>query len=351
MKHYAEEPSVWRGYGGEITQYPCGCGDSFAAEDELQDHLNKKEARHKMTTDATQKQEIIPSLDMPGFGTALVTGDQIEQRIIGLAKLADSLEIVGEPSRTQAGQLTKQLKDEAKQAEATLSPYLIIVDRVRNFIRDRKTRAVNIATNARESLADKMAAYDRAEEQRAAAEAQRKQKEVDEQNRRLAEEKRKADAAAAEAMRKDAIADAKADFASGRIGKREYAKRLKEAGAAAEAAKAQAEAEAEDAAKNPPKVTVAANIPKVAGNVRRVNYSAECADTDAFIGHLCRAYQKDKELFLRLRAMLVVSNTALSAEARRVLKTHPQDDKHELTVEAFEARYLGTVKVKEDRSY
>lgn len=304
-----------------------------------------------MTTDATQKQEIIPSLDMPGFGGALVQGEQVEQHIIGLATLADSLEIVGEPSRTQAGQLTKQLKDEAKQAEAILSPYLIIVDRVRNFIRDRKTRAVNIATNARESLADKMAAYDRAEEQRAAAEAQRKQKEIDEQNRKLAEEKRKADAAAADALRKQAIDQAKADLKAGLIGKREYAKRLKEAGAAAEAAKAQAEAEAEDAAKNPPKVTVAANIPKVAGNVRRVNYSAECTNPDAFIEALCRAYHKDKELFLRLRTAVGVSNQILSAEARGKLKTHPQDDKHELTVEQFEARYLGMVKVKEDRSY
>ena len=71
-----------------------------------------------------------------------------------------------------------------------------------------------------------------------------------------------------------------------------------------------------------------------------MDYSAECTDRVSFIAAMIVAFnKKDNETRIRLMAMLEVSNQLLSAEARRLIKTSPQDDKHELSVEEFECLY------------
>jgi hypothetical protein len=64
---------------------------------------------------------------------------------------------------------------------------------------------------------------------------------------------------------------------------------------------------------------------------------------------LLQAWQKDKATFNMLLSMIEVSKDRLSAEARRVIKTRPDDNK-ELTVAQFEARWP-FVTVKEEHTY
>src|SRR4029077_9373615 len=127
------------------------------------------------------------------------------------------------------------------------------------------------------------------------------------------------------------------------------------AGAMEEALKAQAAADEVEAKENAVKVAdsveVKSNVPIVAGNVRRVNYSAECTDKTMFISAMMLAYEaKDFKTYERLFDAVTVSDQFLSAEARKSIKTSAEDKNHELTKAEFETLYP-FVTVREDRTY
>lgn len=237
---------------------------------------------------------------------ATKTLTEIAARAEAMHVNATALKVTDHESRERAGVITAQLKAEAKTAEATVTPFETPLKRVLEFIRQKRQKIANRCEEARGILASKMSEYDRAEEAKAAAERKRQQ----------------------EALDAEANKQAKQELKAGDIGKREYKERVE----------------------NTPQVNVAPAIPKVAGNVRRVNHSAACTDVDKFIMRMIQAHGKDKELYLRLRECVVVSDQKLSAEARKLIKTHPQDEKHPMTVEAFKALYP-FVEVREDRSY
>jgi hypothetical protein len=82
-----------------------------------------------------------------------------------------------------------------------------------------------------------------------------------------------------------------------------------------------------------------------------VNWSAKCTDPRLFIlGMMLLLYEKkDMQGFERLLAMVEVSDSLLSEQARKKIKTHP-DDRHDLTAEEFLALYP-YVELSESRSY
>jgi hypothetical protein len=254
--------------------------------------------------------EPIPALALPSdFETvALPQLDVIHQKVEATMEQARALEITDAESRIAAGVLVSALKGDSKNAEAVMVPYMTIAQRVVDFIRTKRQRTTNLCEQARMILAGKMSIWDKKEAELAAREQQEAQAKIAKQNER----------------------EAKQELKTGQISKAEF----------------------KDKVANPPTVTVAAEVPKVAGNVRRVNFSAECIDREKFIQAVIdSANGKNKEKHLRLREVLVIDEKRLSQEARRLIKTGPQDDKHELTVEQFEARYAYYVRVKEDRTY
>jgi hypothetical protein len=201
-----------------------------------------------------------------------------------------------------------------------------------------------------------MADWDRAEERAAQAERDRIAREKQAELNRQAEIKRQEDEKAAADLRFKRVQEIRRDLKDNKITKRQAEKLFKEAGAVEDWLKAKAASDEEDAKRDnqmeAATVEVKPNVPTVAGNVRRVNYSAECVDVDGFLSEYVRLSVTDKPKAAKMREAIQVSNQVLSAVARARIKTSAQDDnpRHDLTVEQFEKMYP-CVKVKEDRSY
>lgn len=264
-----------------------------------------------LPADDQEQQQLVTTLkdSTVKFGRWQEAKQQLSESLTRTQTLSISaaqLTVKDHESREHAGTINARLKEEAKNAEATLFPFESPLNRILDFLRQKRQQVTNRCTEARGVLARKMSEYDRAEEAKAAAERNRQQDAIDAETKKQAKQELKA----------------------GDIGKREFKERVE----------------------NTPQVNVAPAIPKVAGNVRRVNHSAACTDADKFIMKMIQAHGKDKELYLRLRECVVVSDQKLSAEARKLIKTHPQDDKHPMTVEQFKALYP-FVEVREERTF
>lgn len=146
------------------------------------------------------------------------------------------------------------------------------------------------------AIAEKKAEAYRVEEKRLAdAEARRINEEnARAQQQKAEQEKRESEKAAAERKRAT-IAEVNQLLKDGKIGKREAAKRLKEAGAEEEAAVQAAAATAEEAKKAPPPaVKVEPAIPKVAGIKGRTNWRFQIVDAS----QIPRNYMKPDEVLI-----------------------------------------------------
>ena len=169
---------------------------------------------------------------------------------------------------------------------ATIQSARSHLDTVKNELKGHVLEAEAVVDIA----AKKAEAY-RVEEKRLAdAEAKR----INEENARQAQikadqEKRESERLAAEKKRAT-IAQVNQDLKDGKIGKREAAKRLKEAGAEEEAAVQAAAATAEEAkaAPAPAAVKVEPNIPKVAGIKGRTNWKFTIVDASKIPHNYCK---------------------------------------------------------------
>jgi hypothetical protein len=299
--------------------------------------------------------EVVPSSDLPKFAEALTLLDGFEITIDPIAKEARDMKITDRASRERAGVLIAAIKKIDGDGEDTMAPYSKIVNRVRDFINQRKKRVANRVEEVRSILTPKMSAWDRAEEAAAKAEQDRIQREKQAELDRAAEVKRQEDEKAAAELKRQRDAQIRADLAAKEITSREAEKLRKESEKQREELKAKARAEEEEAKKKAAEVASRIEVhpdkPMIAGNVRRVNYSADCTEVQAYILTMILAHEKkDMVKFGRMVDMIEVSNLKLSAKARACIKTSPQDTKHDYTIEEFEALYP-FVKVKESRSY
>jgi hypothetical protein len=265
--------------------------------------------------------------------------------------------------RVRAGELTAEYKRICKDAEDTIERYKKAVNRFKEEYIQKPLNKVSMrGQECKTLLTPVMGDWDRAETRQVEEEKERERKKVQAELDRQAELKRQADEAQAKELRAKRVAEIRADLKAGKYGdpksakaNRHAQKLLEEAGAREEAQKAQAAAE-EQEAKVKAKETVStlkveSQVPTVPGNVKRVNYSAQCMDKRCFINEMISAFQKkDTKTYERLLAVVVVSDQKLSEEARGNIKTHPEDARHDLTVAQFEKLYP-FVTVKEDRSY
>jgi hypothetical protein len=185
--------------------------------------------------------------------------------------------------------------------EATIQSAKAHLDTVKNELQGHVIEAEEVVR-----IAETKAEAYRAEEKR---QRDAEQKRLNDEAARAAQvkaeqDKREAEKAAAEKKR-TTIAEVNQLLAAGRIGKREAAKRLKEAGAEEEAAIQSAAAVAEEQkAAPPPQIKVAPSIPKVAGIKGRTNWKFKitdetkiprlyCTPDEVAIGNMVRA-TKDK---------------------------------------------------------
>jgi hypothetical protein len=257
------------------------------------------------------------------------------------------------PKRIRAGELIAAFKKIVKDAENKIEPHKTQINRFKEeYIMVPERKVVNRGEEIRALLTSMMGDWDRAEEAKRKADQDRQKKELQARLDREAEEKRQADEEQAKELRKARVAEIRADLRAGKITKRQAEKQLRAAGATEEAAKAQASAE-EDEAKEKSKlvaetVKVKSNVPIVSGNTRRINYSAKCTNPRLFILEMI-VHRNDAEVFERLLAMVEVSDSLLSEQARKI-KTHDDDDKHDLTAGQFKTLYP-FVELSEKRSY
>jgi hypothetical protein len=301
--------------------------------------------------------EIIPAGRMPQFREDLATMNKFYgdlQPIFDEASKLQAMPVWSKANRTRAGELVTEYKRICKDAEATIDRYKDIVNRFKEeYILGPERRVADRATEIKNILTPKMGEWDRREAEEAAAERKRiadaKQAELN----RQAELKRQADEEEAKKLRQERVAQIRADLKAKKITKRQAEKLLREAGALEEAAKAKAAADQEDALAQAKTVAdsvkVESQVPNVKGNVKRVNYSAECTNRVGFIEAFAKT-KPNSEAWTRLLAMVEVSDQLLSGEARARIKTSPEDTKHDLTIAEFEKLYP-FVKVKENRSY
>lgn len=303
-----------------------------------------------------QEVEVIPSSQLPGFRESIATMEKYVGDLTPIFNEAQKLTITDRTSRECAGELIATIKRIDKDGEEEMKPHKKVLKTVSDYIQTHCRRVSNRAEEIRGILTAKMTEWDRAEERAAAAERDRIAREKQAELDRQAEVKRQQDEATAKEMRERRVKEIKADEKAGKIGKREAARLLKEAGAFEESLKAKAAADEEDAKRGnkleAATVEVKTNIPTITGNVRRINYSAECVDVDGFLSEYVRCCVTAPERAAKMREMIQVSNQSLSAVARARIKTSVNDDnpRHDLTVEQFEKIYP-CVKVREDRSY
>ena len=310
--------------------------------------------------------ELIPANQLAEFREDLATMDKFYRDLQPLADEATKLQAMpswDKETRTRAGEIVTEYKRICKDAERTIERYKDIVNRFKEeYILTPERLVTKRAESIKNILTPRMGEWDKREAEEAERERQRIAREKQAELDRLAEIKRQEDEQHAKALRQERVAQIRADLNAGKFGPKKSVKAirhaqklLREAGAMEESLKAQAaadEAEAKDrAATTAASVRVESQVPNVRGNVKRVNYSAECFNRVGFIEALAKAKPKTEE-WTRLMAMIEVSNQLLSGEARNRIKTSPEDDnpKHDLTVAEFEKLYP-FVKVKEDRTY
>jgi hypothetical protein len=276
--------------------------------------------------------EIIPSTEMPQFNEALAKMDSLELELEPLSKEARELKITDKPSRERAGVLNAQFKAMDKTTEATMGRYDLIVDRVRDFIKTRKLRVKNRTQEGKEILRVKMGDWDRAEEAATKAEEDRKNRELQANLDRQAEEKRQADEKAAKELKDRRVAEIRQDLKDKKITKRQAEKLLREAGAMEESLLAKAAADQEEAKTQSAKVVetvkVETNVPVVPGNVRRKNWRFRVVNAQQ----------------VKMR-YLCPDEVKIGAEVRKLTKDSTDQDKAAIEME------VGGIEIYDDRTY
>lgn len=261
----------------------------------------------------------VPSSNLPKFADTVQALAKLEDKLAPIKLQAQALEITDAISFAKAGSLVAELKASDKEVDLTTAAEDRILERVKNFVKERKLRPKNLAEQIRGILEPKMKAWKRAEEERTERERREAQAKIDAENARLADEKRQADQAAAAEEKKRKIAQIKADHKAGKITTRQYQRMLEQAGDAEEAKKAQIDADAEEQKKNPPKAKVESNVPTVTGVRQTRTYTAKCIDRKGFLQVMVEAYASgDHERYETLSSFVVVKDELLAAEARSV---------------------------------
>jgi hypothetical protein len=211
-------------------------------------------------------------------GTDLVKVN-IEMALTGLRDRANAIVVHDQESYILACQIALDARSYMKDVKSKLGPG---IDSAKTHLQrlQNDMKAYLAPAEAIDQAASQKAEGWKAEERR---KAQVEQERINREAQRVAAAKAEEDRIEAERIakeqRKEKVAEIRADLKAGLIGKRQAEKLLKLAGADEEAALAAASAAADEAKAAPaPQVTVAPNVPKVAGIKARVNWKFKITD-------------------------------------------------------------------------
>lgn len=306
-----------------------------------------------------QNIEVLPADQMVKFTEALATMETLRAELDAIHVEARQLlefKTWTPEQRVRAGELTTDYKNKVKTGESTIQPFKDAVNEFKKkYILTPENRVNNKAEEIKMGLSPRMGEWDREDERQKEIEKKRIADAERAKLERAAEVKRQEDEALAKQAREKRVSEIRQDLKDKKITKREAEKLLREAGALEEALKAKAAADQEEGKQNAKKIAdsvkVGPRVGPIAGNVKRVNWSAQCTDKRGFIMAMIEFHKKKEiQAFERLLAMLEVSDQKLSGEARDKVKTSMDDKDHELTVAQFEALYP-YVTAKENRSF
>jgi hypothetical protein len=215
------------------------------------------------------------------MSTAVTTGTDlvkvnIEMALTGLRDRANAIVVHDQESYILACQIALDARSYMRDVKSKLGPG---IDSAKTHLQrlQNDMKAYLAPAEAIDQAASQKAEGWKAEERR---KAQVEQDRINREAQRVAAAKAEEDRIEAERIakeqRKEKVDEIRADLRAGLIRKRQAEKLLKLAGADEEAALAAASAAADEAKAAPaPQVTVAPNVPKVAGIKARVNFKFE----------------------------------------------------------------------------
>lgn len=124
-----------------------------------------------MATNITKPQvEVIPSTELPGLEKAIHSVEALTAQLFPLREKARTLEVKTKSDYMEIGQVLSETRNLRKQGVAHFSPFDLIVDRVRTFLRTKRLKHENTCEEIEGLCLPKMKAYERAEIDAAKAE-------------------------------------------------------------------------------------------------------------------------------------------------------------------------------------
>lgn len=119
--------------------------------------------------------EVIPSSELPGLPTALGDIEQLTAQLAPYREKANTLEVKWPDREAYAsiGEVLSYVTNSQKQGEAIVSPFDLIVDRVRTFLRTRKQRHTNACEEIKAVCRWKMKVFEHKELEEKQAEQDR----------------------------------------------------------------------------------------------------------------------------------------------------------------------------------
>src|SRR5271157_912315 len=247
---------------------------------------------------------------LPQFSVAAKQLNDLNDELTTLEKEARDLKLIDPITFARMDAINKRSKDIVKDAEKLVEPYKSPLRKWMDFVQATFNVVKNHSEQMKMVVGPKMESYVREDEAKRKADQDRIQREIDEKNRKAADEKKQADLKLAADRKKEQVAECKAAYKAGQMTKREYVAKMKALDAEAETAKEQADLTAEATKAAPPQVKVAPSV-----RTGRTDYYAECADKKIFIETaIKRAAAGDPSML----AFITVDNAALNNKAKDV---------------------------------
>jgi len=215
--------------------------------------------------------QIIPTSEQQRIEATLVP---LKQRVAAIVEHG----VTTASEYADAGDVLREIKGQEKTAQGILKPYVDIAKRAWEDAKAQMDRQVNPFSQLKEMVSRPMEAYAAEERRKAEMEQARQREEARKEAARIAEEQRKAAEAQAAEERKKRLAEIEFQKGIGELKKKEAAELARQAKEQEERDREAARIAAERQAMEVASVVVEANIPKVAGIKRRVNYKFRVVD-------------------------------------------------------------------------
>ena len=199
------------------------------------------------------------------MSTLAIPSREYEEKRIALQSLVDSLVVTDAPTCLSAKKAQQDIRVEIKMRKSVLDPFVLMSKQTYDAAKDERAKWIDPMEAMDTAIAAKVKDYERREREKAEAETRR----INEENRIKAQQQADAERKERERIAAEQRKQLEKELAearkAGEINKREMEKMQREAREAEDREKARAAEDAKIAAENVPQVTVAPNIPTMAG--------------------------------------------------------------------------------------